>query len=273
MKKLKEIQALLLANAKAIQSLVDIHRELSIEFDCLKIELGDIADDVPSFIALPDNKKNIYIFIDCGHGGLNPQTKQYTTAPAKQFQHNGLNLHTADGFIYEGVFNRAVGNNLANKLKETNIPFEFVSHDWQEKTNTQRIYQANEKHKQLKGYDCLYISIHADATPLLNDNRPNGISVFVGNNASANSKRAGNLLAKYLKKNMTEFAHRRQTNDRDYWHHPQKLGVLELTTMPAVLSENGFFTNPKDALSMVKENTIERFAQSHFEMIVEYFGL
>lgn len=67
MQRLNKIQDLLLANAKAIQSLSDIHKEISIEFDYLKIELGEQAGDAtlqkPKFekpniiqVAFPDNQ-------------------------------------------------------------------------------------------------------------------------------------------------------------------------------------------------------------------------
>ena len=45
--------------------------------------------------------------------------------------------------------------------------------------------------------------------------------------------------------------------------------VLRKTHMPAVLSENGFMTNLKDATSLMSDEMRQKIAEAHFELIME----
>ena len=56
------------------------------------------------------NIKTFCVFLDAGHGGLNPKLKvpnNYTTYPSKCWQHKN-SLFYGYGWFFEGVFNRAV---------------------------------------------------------------------------------------------------------------------------------------------------------------------
>ena len=49
--------------------------------------------------------------------------------------------------------------------------------------------------------------------------------------------------------------------------------VLRNTSMPAILSENGFMTNLEDATNLVKDDFRQKIAMAHFKFIKEMEAL
>jgi hypothetical protein len=64
--------------------------------------------------------------LDNGHGGLDPETGKYTTAPNWDPKDPGTwkKMHVHDGEpLFEGVFNRQVVDRIAWKLSDLGIDY------------------------------------------------------------------------------------------------------------------------------------------------------
>lgn len=52
-----------------------------------------------------------------------------------------------------------------------------------------------------------------------------------------------------------------------------KIAITKYTAMPAILTENGFYTNPKQCIKMLEDETIIRIAEAHIKGIKQYLHL
>lgn len=197
--------------------------------------------------------KYLYL-LDAGHGGINPEGI-YTTAPAKMHKHK-------DFVFYEGVFNRQIVKRIAQKLKELGIDYKELAHEFVDTSLSKRTFLANNEQKKRK---CILFSIHGNASSNL---KANGWEVFTSPRQDTSDLIANELYEnaeKTLKGIMTMRPHSRIKGQHDkeanFW-------MLVQSTMPAVLSENGFFTNEKDARFMISEQGQNLIAQIHVDTII-----
>jgi len=205
--------------------------------------------------------------LDPGHGGIIDGV--YQTAGKRSPE-------LPDGTVlYEGVFNRRVVAHLS-KFGDGNSYIKLKNHrghqgkidiinlvDTQEDMSLRkRVTQANVIHKERK--NCIYVSIHANAFGNGRDfNSAAGTCTFHHYRSSRGKKLAHCLqeqLAYY-----TDFRNR-GVRANDTWAN---FYVLRKTHMPAVLSENGFMTNLRDAEALLDASVIENIAKAHLEMILE----
>jgi len=70
-------------------------------------------------------RKPKLIILDPGHGGVDPMTCEYTTAPGKMALHHGYFMHH-DGWFYEGVWNRDFCIHLAKLLAGAGLPVAYT---------------------------------------------------------------------------------------------------------------------------------------------------
>ena len=212
----------------------------------------------------PVNAYKTVILIDCGHGGFSKETG-YATAPAKMCRHIGKELHNGPDF-YEGVFNRIVGKKLAQKLAAAGIPFRYISEPIADISLTERTNRANiiNLEEKAKGRKTVYFSIHGNAAgnggP---QSSAQGFSVFVHTGASNDSRAIAEKLGENVRKILPEMQYRYWKSGIGYWE--SNLHVLRETTMPAILSENGFFDHNKEVLEMFSESFTDKIAEAHFQ--------
>lgn len=96
---------------------------------------GLVADGVygnnshAALTAFVKNNGNFTISIHAGHGGLR-KDGTYATLPStgKRYKHKSVELHTKDGWFYEGFENRIAANEAAKQLRAAGI-FTLVTHD------------------------------------------------------------------------------------------------------------------------------------------------
>ena len=125
-----------------------------------------------------------------------------------------------------------------------------------------RVRKANLIHKERK--NCIYVSIHANA---FGDgktfNSANGISVFHHVKSSK-----GKILANTLQKQLVNLTglRNRGVKANESWAN---FYILRKTNMPAILSENGFMTNLKEASLLNSADMRMKIAQAHLNMILE----
>lgn len=198
----------------------------------------------------------ILVLIDAGHGGIDTHGK-YTTAPAKMYQHPHFTF-------FEGVYNRQVAKKLAEKLQAENIDFEFVHDEVKDLSLTKRCEFVNKMAKERK---CIVFSIHANAHSNLNANY---FSVWTSKGQTESDIIASTLFDE-LKKEFPNEKFSTQNNDGDN-DFEENFAMVAKTICPAVLSENGFFTNEVQATKMLTDEWQEKVAKAHFQTILKYIS-
>jgi len=201
--------------------------------------------------AVPD----VTVAIDCGHGGFDPYTLEYHTAPSKMAKHYF-------GTVYEGVINRRIGIALADMLRERGIDYYFLMHQFEDTPLEDRTNLANELHKEYP--NLVVVSIHCNA---FRDPTAKGWEVFTSVGKTRADRFANKVYEAIEKKNM--FVMRPDFSDGDH-DKEAKFWMLTRTKAPAILTENGFFTNPAEAMSMLFDPYwVQEVAQAHYEGIIE----
>jgi N-acetylmuramoyl-L-alanine amidase len=210
------------------------------------------------------NKDRFTIFLDAGHGGLNTKfhiPHRYTTYPSKCFQHNNNIPYHGYGWFFEGVFNRDVANLLEAKLINEGFNVVKLYHEIDDTPLKARIVKAN----NYKNYEqAILVSIHGNAGM----KGANGWEIF-----TSPGKTMSDYLATYIYdevKSINILRMRPDITDGDV-DKEDKFYVLTQSKVPAVLSENGFFTDRNDSNKMFSKEGQEKLADAHFRGIVKYF--
>lgn len=160
--------------------------------------------------------------------------------------------------IHENEFNRAVVKFLDEDLKRCGFDTLLVAPTDDDTSLSARTTLAN-----TKGAD-LYISIHYNALDgKFDGNDPEGHSVHI-----YPGSKEGRKLAEYVLKYLKE-----GTSQKNRGIVESNFHVLRETKMPAILSENGFMDNKREAMLMISETFQKEVAQEHAKGICEYFGV
>lgn len=193
--------------------------------------------------------------IDAGHGGVNSKGN-YTTAPAKMHRFD-------DGFtIREGEVNRSIARLVHDRLTGATIDFALIYDDVLDWSLTHRIAMANKLQTRRK--NCILVSIHSNA------GGGSGIEVFTSNGKDKSDIIVQPLCELY-KKNFPEFNFRADKIDGDLDKEANFAmvgGNVKLPLYcPAVLVENFFFDNRKEAELLITEAFQIRIADTIVEWI------
>jgi len=160
--------------------------------------------------------------------------------------------------IHEDEFNRAVVNYLDAELKRCSINTLLVAPTDVDTSLMARTNLANSKKADL------YVSIHYNALDgKFGGKDPNGHSIHIYP-GSEKSRKLAECVHKYLVLG---------TEQKDRGIVESNFHVLRETHMPAILSENGFMDNKKEALLMVNTNFQKEVAAEHAKGICDYLGV
>ncbi|WP_096199529.1 N-acetylmuramoyl-L-alanine amidase [Bacillus sp. FJAT-45350] len=106
-----------------------------------------------------------------------------------------------------------------------------------------------------------FLSAHLNAF----NGQANGYEDFIHISASAQSISHQNTMHAEITKQVPEINNRgRKTAN---------FAVLRLTRMPAILTENGFIDNARDAALLKRPDFLDRIAHGHVEGIIKIYGL
>jgi N-acetylmuramoyl-L-alanine amidase len=211
------------------------------------------------------NKNEFCIFLDAGHGGINPKVKLpngYTTYPAKCAQHNNGTFHSY-GWFFEGVFNRAVTNLIEQYLNDWGMTTMKVYDEIIDTPLSKRVQKANFAAKNYSR--SLYLSIHGNAAE---NKSARGFEVFTFPGQTESDVYA-EFLYKEVQKSYPNWVFRPDNSDGDH-DKEERFYVLSKTLMPSVLSENGFFTNFQDAKMMFDPLFQNTIAKCHAKAVIDY---
>lgn len=211
------------------------------------------------------DKKEFCIFLDAGHGGINPKVKLpngYTTYPSKCSQHNNGKFHSY-GWFFEGVFNRDVTELIRQYLDDWGMTTMKVYDEIIDTPLSKRVQKANFASKNYKG--SIYLSIHGNAAQNKN---ARGFEAFTSPGQTQSDIYA-EYLYKEVKKAYPNWVFRSDLTDEDH-DKEERFYVLTKTSMPSVLSENGFFTNFQDAKMMFDPLFQNAIARCHARAVIDY---
>jgi len=177
------------------------------------------------------------IFVDAGHGGINPVTGEYATAPedGKKYRHGNKGYH-GGGWFYEGVSNRLIARRFMAAAFAAGFHCIPVYHPWIDTPLQTRTDLANQIEADLN-INSIFISFHSNAFKGIS----RGFNVFHYPTSSKGKQLANKVnayVAPYFAKNGSQRAENVQT---------ASFHVLKHTNMPAILLEHGFFDQEKDA--------------------------
>ena len=117
-----------------------------------------------------------------------------------------------------------------------------------------------------KKKNCIYLSVHSDAMPDGAHGKGSGFSVYTSVGHTPSDAIAEIFCATYIRR-LPEFKFRRNLADGDS-DHEENFYVLKNTTCPAILVENLFFDNRKEAEFLLSEAGQSQIAMTLFEAIV-----
>jgi N-acetylmuramoyl-L-alanine amidase len=199
------------------------------------------------------------IGIRAGHGGLHPETGQYTT-PAKTGKfwiHSKdlpIDLHrtTNKGKVfYEGVFNRYVADLVSEKLDSVNVPNIQFHHPYLDIPLKKQCATINAQHKITP--IPLLLELHSNAS----NGKGRGFEVFTTPGNGRSDFYAEWLYIK-VKERIEQIILRPDKSDGDH-DKEAKYTMLMETHCSAILPEFGFFDNPEDILLIMNPEIIDTY--------------
>lgn len=204
------------------------------------------------------------VCVDAGHGGLKKGVgpDKYVTYPSKCYQHKHGKFHSY-GWFFEGVFNRVVANFLEQFLLDYGFMVKKVYDPIIDTSLNRRCQLANSYATVAKS--SVLVSIHGNAAAATS---ARGWEIFTTTGQTKADKLA-TLIGNEIKTATPGWLHRYDITDGDL-DKEARFAMLLNTTMPAVLSENGFFTNYNDAVLMIDREWQEEIAKAHAKGILEY---
>jgi N-acetylmuramoyl-L-alanine amidase len=190
--------------------------------------------------------------LDNGHGKLQPGKR----SPV---------FDDSETQFFEYEFNRDVVERIIKALKKNGLKYYDVVPDYLEVGSflPGRVKRANDKNSDLPK---MYVSVHANAGPAATgtwvSDSISGIETWYANGSTKGEKMAAifqkHLIAKtgWKNRNLKSTA-------------ITKLYVLVQTSMPAVLTENGFYNNKNQVKELMKSEVRQKIADAHVAAILE----
>ncbi|MEM9921447.1 MAG: N-acetylmuramoyl-L-alanine amidase [Bacteroidota bacterium] len=166
--------------------------------------------------------------------------------------------------LLEYEFNRDIVKRIMQSLDEKGVQyFNVVPEVDIDNFLAGRVGRANRKQSELPK---LYLSIHANAAPAPSGKwsapHISGIETWYFHNS-----RKGRKLAAIFQKHLIEVTD--WTNRHIKSRPKNQFYVLQHTSMPAVLTENGFYNNKAQCLELLKHNVRQKIADAHVASIME----
>ena len=191
------------------------------------------------------------ILIDNGHG---------QSTPGKR---------SPDGRFLEFQFNRTIAKQIVDDLCDRGYDAELLVPEDDDIPLQDRCKRVNDIVAREGKQNVILISIHANAFGNGKEwTSPSGWSVYT----SKGQTKADDLaeqLAKAAIKNLPQMKMRAEKSDGDL-DYEENFYILKHTTCPAVLTENGFYTNKEDLAILESHEGRRAITDLHVEGIVKH---
>lgn len=200
----------------------------------------------------------MHIILDCGHG-MNDTTKGKYSPLLDQNEFNLRDVTVYQNRFREGNFNRLIGQRLERMLKDAGFEVHIVSDSYKDNSLNDRVNKANQIAAKYGKGNCIYISIHSNASGNGIDwKNATGVSVHCCRKSSEKSKRLAQLIYKHV---LDKGYNGNRSIPKDHiWYND--FFVLKNTAMPAVLVENLFYDNKSDLKKLMSDE--------HRDVILSY---
>ena len=157
--------------------------------------------------------QNVTWMLSAGHGGINPDTLKYVTAPSKMYEYE-------DFTIYEGVFNRQIRSLIWNRLIGNDHKRAMVNIGYQDMSLGAKIKSVN-NYQAIHG-DCILLELHGNA------GKGTGFEVYTSEGETISDTIANLWVAEFESEFTNEVS--RGEKDRDF-------SMVANTNCPAILNE------------------------------------
>lgn len=173
-----------------------------------------------------------------------------------------------DKSFYEWKFNREIAIALEQKLKSDGYSVHrIVTEDIEDIPLSERVKRANNICDKYGAKNCIFISIHANASGN-NWSNASGSCVFVAKQSSQLSKELAQLF--YAEVTQAGFAGNRCVPPQKYWM--ENFYVIKNTKCPAILTENLFYTNKADLAILQTSEGKAKIVAMHEKAIKNYIS-
>ncbi len=190
--------------------------------------------------------------LDNGHGKLQPGKRSPLFDDGKTR-------------FFEYEFNRDVVERIMKGLDKHGVKYFDIVPDYNEVGSflSERVERANKKKSDLPK---IYVSVHSNAGPAaaeewIGDN-VKGIETWYAQNSTKGKKLAAVFQKHLILKTGMKNRNLKSTAITSLY-------VLEKTTMPAILTENGFYNNKPEVKELMKDSVRQKIADAHVEAILE----
>ena len=200
----------------------------------------------------------IHVILDCGHG-MNDTTNGKYSPLLEPSEFDLRDVTVYQNRFREGNFNRLIGQRLERMLKEAGFAVHVVSDSYNDNPLSDRVKKANEIAKKYGKENCIYVSIHSNASGTgIKWKDATGASVHCCRKSSEASRKLARLIYKHVLEN--GYNGNRSIPEDHIWYND--FFVLKNTKMPAVLVENLFYDNKSDLKKLMSDE--------HRDVIVSY---
>lgn len=204
------------------------------------------------------------IFLDAGHGGIDPRGN-YTTFPGKCYYHKNRDFHKG-GWFYEGVSNRNITYKVAEKLTAMRYYPVIVSHPYIDTSLTHRSNLANHLSTSFKRN--VFISNHSNAVS--STNKARGFEIFTSPGHTKSDDFAKIYFDNMQASFKDEITYRPASDTK--CDKEARFTVLTNTIMPAILTEHLFFDNVHDADLLFSEYFIDKVSDVQVKSILDFIN-
>lgn len=212
-----------------------------------EVEQPPVVDTPDPVEEVPKHKARYMWCLDNGHGKKTAGKRSPKFEDGRQF------------FEYE--FNRDIVKRIIEQLEKIGVKyFNVVPEVDIDNFLEGRVGRANNFKSALPK---IFLSVHANAFGRSGWEPPSGIETWFYHNS-----RSGRAIARIFQKHLIDELGWKNRNLKSY-PGPKQFYVLRNTKMPAVLTENGFYTNKKECSLLLKDSVRQQIADAHVAAILE----
>ena len=163
--------------------------------------------------------------------------------------------------LFEWKFNRDIVDSIIGYLQVANISYVKLIEESQDISLKERVDRINTIYKENKDkYKVYLISIHGNAA----DNAPtaNGIEVF-----TSIGETKSDTIAEVFYSKLKNLGWKMRPNRSNKGGKEENFYILKNSHCPAVLTENGFYTNEEECKKMLEFYWQKEIALAHYKAI------
>ena len=206
--------------------------------------------DNTDFTVQSIDRSKVLFLLDPGHGIDTPGKR----SPGKKTVDDGR------PGIMEWEFNRDIVKRIINIATLMGIQCVDLVVQKESIPLAERVRRANHINET---HRCAFISVHSNAAGKGGWSEARGFRVFQPPNASLATRFLASAIRGAMQRNVDEWKTRQAIKEAGFY-------VIKKTTMPAVLTENGFMTNRDDCEILESDIGRNAIARAHVAAMQEY---